>query len=145
MKIKTVLDLFDHQVDLSPDGIALVSGRATLTYGELAVRSDAVARFLLENGVKSGALVPIEATRSIDYIVTIIGVLKANAVYAPIEYKHPIERKKLILEQSGSPILLSTAGERDGYESETLDRWTRVSVASLSAKAAANRVSLSAR
>ncbi|MBR0696474.1 amino acid adenylation domain-containing protein [Bradyrhizobium lablabi] len=145
MNIRTVLDLFDNQVSSAPDGIALVSGQAPLTYGELAARSDAVARFLLENGVKGGALVPIEATRSIDYIVAIIGVLKANAVYAPIDHKHPIERKKLILEQIGSPILLSTAGERDGYESEPLDRWTRVSVASLSAKAAANRISLSAR
>jgi non-ribosomal peptide synthetase component F len=78
MNIKTVLDLFVNQVDLSPDGIALVNGQETLTYGELAVRSDAVGRFLLENGVKRGALVPIEATRSIDYIVAIIGVLKAN-------------------------------------------------------------------
>jgi non-ribosomal peptide synthetase component F len=65
-------------------------------------------------------------------------------VYVPIDYKLPIERKKLILEQSGSPMLLSTAGERDGKESETLGRWTRVSVASLSAKATANRISLSA-
>jgi non-ribosomal peptide synthetase component F len=145
MNINTVLDLFDSQVNSSPDGIALVSGQVTLTYGELAVRSDAVARFLLENGVKGGALVPIDATRSIDYIVAIIGILKANAVYVPIDYQHPIERKKLILEQSGSPILLSTAGERDRYESETLDRWTRVRVASLSEKATANRISLSAR
>ncbi|MFC7627453.1 amino acid adenylation domain-containing protein [Paraburkholderia humisilvae] len=145
MIIKTVLDLFDHQVSLSPDGIALASGSTTLTYGELALRSDAVAHFLVEHGVNRGALIPIEATRSIDYIVAIIGVLKANAVYVPIDYQHPSERKKLILEQSGSPILLSTAGERDECERETFDKWTRVSVGSLSTKAPASRVSLPAR
>ncbi|WP_175233573.1 AMP-binding protein, partial [Paraburkholderia humisilvae] len=100
MIIKTVLDLLDNQVNLSPDGIALASGSTTLTYGELAVRSDAVAHLLFERGLNGGALIPIEATRSIDYIVAIIGVLKANAVYVPIDYQHPSERKKLILEQS---------------------------------------------
>src|ERR1700754_2701334 len=147
MITRTVLDLFDSQVGLSPDAIALANGQTTLTYGELAARSDAVAHFLLEHGVSSGALVPIEATRSIDYIVAIIGVLKANAVYVPIDYKHPSERKKLILEQSGSSILLSTAGEgeHDECASETFDKWTRVRVTSLSAKAPATAISLPAR
>src|ERR1700753_2050368 len=147
MITRTVLDLFDSQVGLSPDAIALANGQTTLTYGELAARGDAVAHFLLEHGVKSGALIPIEATRSIDYIVAIIGVLKANAVYVPIDYKHPDERKKLILEQSGSPVLVRTSneGEHNECANETFGKWTRVQVASLAPKASANAISLPAR
>lgn len=145
MITQTVLDLFDSQVSASPDAIALASGSTTLTYGELAARSDAVAHFLVEHGVSSGALVPVEATRSVDYIVAVIGVLKADAVYVPIDHKHPSERKKLILAQSGSSILLSTAGERDESERQAFDKWTRVNVASLSAKTPANRIPLPAK
>ncbi|MFT0174411.1 amino acid adenylation domain-containing protein [Paraburkholderia mimosarum] len=145
MFAKTVLDLFDRQVSLSPEGVALARGKTRLTYGELAARSDAVARFLVDRGASCGALIPIEATRSIDYIVAIIGVLKANAVYVPIDYKHPEERKKLILEQSGASVLLSTSSEHDEYGSDAFDRWTRVTVGSLSAKAPVTRPCLPAR
>jgi amino acid adenylation domain-containing protein/thioester reductase-like protein len=139
---QTVLDLFEKQVASSPDELALSSVGATLTYRELAARSDAIAHFLIGHGVRSGDLVPIEATRSPDYIVAILGVLKANAVYVPLDYKHPSERKKLILEQSRSTILLSTIDES---ASDAFFQWKRVSVASLAANAAANRPALPGR
>jgi amino acid adenylation domain-containing protein/thioester reductase-like protein len=104
---RTVLNLFMDRVAAAPNATALSSGSDTLTYQELSRRSDAVARFLASHGVGSGSVVPVEGTRSVDFIVAMVGVLKANAAYIPIDSRYPAERKQYLIAESGSRIVLT--------------------------------------
>ncbi|CAB3774520.1 amino acid adenylation domain-containing protein [Paraburkholderia humisilvae] len=101
--------VLDDIVRQDPEAIALVSDDETLTYGELNRHSDAVAAFLAKRGVGSGDLVPIEATRSTNFVIGLLGILKAGAAYVPIDHAYPSARKAYIIEQSRSVLLLTTA------------------------------------
>ncbi|WP_064746975.1 amino acid adenylation domain-containing protein [Lysobacter antibioticus] len=102
----TVLDAVRRQ---DCDRIAIVDDHETLTYGELDRYSDAVAAFLVGQGIGAGDLVPIEATRSTDFIIGLLGIVKSGAAYVPIERAYPKARKAYIIEQSRAAWLLTTA------------------------------------
>ncbi len=76
-------ELFSDQAERAPDAIAVVSGTERLTYGELDVRSNQLARSLIEAGVQAGSLVGIGLERSVDLLVAMLGVLKTGAAYVP--------------------------------------------------------------
>ncbi|WP_408952130.1 amino acid adenylation domain-containing protein [Lysobacter sp. Hz 25] len=101
----TVLDAVRRQ---DPNHVALVSDHETLTYGELDRYSDAVAAFLAGQGISSGDLVPIEATRSTNFIIGLLGIAKSGAAYIPIDHAYPEARKAYIIEQSRAAWLLTT-------------------------------------
>lgn len=103
---KMVLDAIRLQ---NPESIALVSNQETLTYGQLDMYSDAVAHFLTKQGIASGDMVPIEATRSTNFVIGLLGILKSGAAYIPIDHAYPDARKVYIMEQSRSPWLLTSA------------------------------------
>ncbi|BDU23177.1 non-ribosomal peptide synthetase [Dyella sp. GSA-30] len=108
--INTVLDHFRHQVDLHPDAPALIDRHRILTYAELDKRSDAVADFLIQRGVKPGDLVPLLAGRSSEVIIGLLGIVKTGAAYVPIDETYPALRQHYIVEQTGASLALSTAG-----------------------------------
>lgn len=102
----TVLDAVRRQ---ERDHVALISDQETLTYGELDRYSDAVAAFLSGQGVAPGDLVPIEATRSTNFVVGLLGIVKSGAAYIPVDHAYPEARKAYIVEQSRAAWLLTTA------------------------------------
>ncbi|WP_107310178.1 amino acid adenylation domain-containing protein [Burkholderia metallica] len=104
----TVLDAFMARAAEEPDRTAILAHGKSLTYGQLASLSDRVAHALSDRGVGPGSLVPIEAVRTADFVVAIIGVLKAGAAYIPIDDAYPAERKRHIYEQSGATVALHT-------------------------------------
>jgi non-ribosomal peptide synthetase component F len=128
VRAKTVLELFHDRVAAFPDATAIVSQEETLTYGELTNRSDRIASYLIERLPRTGGLVTIEGTCSANFISTIVGVLKANAAYIPIDYHYPEERKAYIIEQSGMRLALTTSNGR--YDSAAAEH-EYVSVAGL--------------
>ncbi|PRG14833.1 amino acid adenylation protein [Burkholderia multivorans] len=102
----TVLHAFSARVAEAPNHTAILARDASLTYGELDARSNRVARALIARGVAPGSLVPVEAVRSADFLVALLGVLKAGAAYIPIDDAYPAERKRHIYEQSGATVAL---------------------------------------
>ncbi|WP_066501691.1 non-ribosomal peptide synthetase [Abyssisolibacter fermentans] len=105
---KTIHELFEEQVEETPDNIAVVYKEQYLTYKELNERANQLARLLRAKGVKSNKIVGIQLERSLDMIIGIIGILKAGGAYLPISSKYPIKRKKAIIEDSDIDILLTT-------------------------------------
>ncbi|PFX35089.1 hypothetical protein COL31_30945, partial [Bacillus pseudomycoides] len=89
---------FYKQVSLFPNQIALSTNVYSLTYEQLNNRSNQVAQHLLENGIKKGDKVALFLDRSIDSIITMIGVLKAGGAYIPIDVKYPKERIEYIVQ-----------------------------------------------
>ncbi|RKP54146.1 amino acid adenylation domain-containing protein [Cohnella endophytica] len=103
---KTVHELFEEQVERTPDRVAVVFEGQSLTYAELDAKGDVVARVLAEQGAGPDRIVGIMAKRSPEMIIGMLGVLKAGAAYLPIDPDFPAERITYMLEDSGSEILL---------------------------------------
>ncbi|WP_432408908.1 amino acid adenylation domain-containing protein [Wukongibacter sp. M2B1] len=104
---KTIHELFEEQVEKSPDNIALIFEDKEVTYRELNERSNQLARVLRKRGVGPETIVGIMVERSIEMIVGILGILKAGGAYLPIDPEYPEERIEFMLEDSASNILLA--------------------------------------
>ena len=104
---KAIHQLFEEQVDRTPDSVALVYEGKEMTYGELNAKSNQLARILRSKGVKPDGLVGIMVERSFEMIIGILGILKAGGAYLPIDPEYPKGRIEFMLEDSGVDILLT--------------------------------------
>ncbi|WP_170958295.1 non-ribosomal peptide synthetase [Bacillus pseudomycoides] len=122
-KDKTIHELFEEQVELTPEQIAVVFGEQKLTYKQLNQRSNQLARTLRAKGVTENQLVAIMTERSIEMIVGILGILKSGGVYVPIDPDYPEDRKKFLLEDSGTKLLLLQQHLKNSisFEGQVLD------------------------
>lgn len=101
--------LFEAQVERTPDQLAVVFGNQTLTYGELNRRANQLAHHLRGLGVGPDVLVGLFAERSLEMLVGLLGILKAGGAYVPIEPEYPPDRVAFMLADAGAPILLTQA------------------------------------
>lgn len=119
---KTLVDLFEEQVNKTPDNIALVFEEQSLTYQELNQKANQLAHFLHQNyQIKPDTLIGICIERSLDMAIALLAVLKAGAAYVPIDSNYPEERIKYILENSKISLLLTQSFINDklsGFFSE---------------------------
>ncbi|MBI5914993.1 MAG: amino acid adenylation domain-containing protein, partial [Bacteroidetes bacterium] len=100
-------ELFEEQVEKTPDKIAVVFENQTLSYRELNERANALAGILIEKGMKPGAFVGLCLERSAEVLVSIYAILKAGGAYVPVDPRNPKERIQLILEDAGCTHLLT--------------------------------------
>jgi non-ribosomal peptide synthetase component F len=114
---KCIHQLFEEQVEKTPDAIAVVftdaqsatSGGVNqqLTYQELNKKADKLANYLQSLGVKSEVLVGICVERSLEMVIGILGILKAGGAYVPLDIAYPQERLAFMLADSQVSILLT--------------------------------------
>jgi len=102
-----VHQLFEAQVRKTPDAIAAVFEGEQLSYRELDRRSNQVANFLRNAGVKRGVMVGVFVERSLDMIVALLGVMKSGGVYVPMDPTYPAERISFVLNDASVPVLLT--------------------------------------
>ncbi len=103
----TIADLFEAQVEQTPDAVALVCGDRTLTYRELNRQANQLAHLLQQSGVESETIVGIAIERSLLAVVGILGILKAGGAYLPLDPAYPQERLAFMLEDAGVTLLLT--------------------------------------
>jgi amino acid adenylation domain-containing protein len=99
--------LFEEQVELTPDAVAVVFEGEQLTYRELNARANQLAHYLQTLGVEPEVLVGICVERSLEMIVGLLGILKAGGAYVPLDPAYPGERLAFMLEDSAVPVLLT--------------------------------------
>lgn len=104
---KCIHQLFEEQVERSPDAIAVVFEDKQLTYRQLNARANQLAHYLQKLGVKPEVLVGICVERSLETIVGLLGILKAGGAYVPIDPNYPPERKAFMLWDAQVPVLLT--------------------------------------
>ena len=105
---------FEAQVARTPDAPALSMDGERLAYAELDRRANRLARHLRAAGVRAGERVALLLERSMEMIVALLAVLKAEAAYVPLDPSHPAERLAAALADSGA-VLLVTAGNQDSF------------------------------
>ncbi|MEG4862220.1 MULTISPECIES: non-ribosomal peptide synthetase [unclassified Microcoleus] len=107
---KCVHQLFEAQVERSPDAIAAIfphNSRQQLTYGELNSRSNQLAHYLQQLGVGPDVLVAICMERSLEIAIAVLGILKTGAAYVPIDPAYPKERLTFMLADTKTPVILT--------------------------------------
>jgi len=99
--------VFEEQAERRPNSVSLLCEEKTVSYQELNERANQLAHYLLRLGVSSESLVGILLDRSVEMIVSILGVLKAGGAYVPLDPHYPSRRVEFVLEDSGISVLLS--------------------------------------
>ncbi|WP_432402983.1 non-ribosomal peptide synthetase [Wukongibacter sp. M2B1] len=96
-KNKSFIDFFEEQVRNYPKNDAVISQKGKLSYDELNSKVNHFTNILKEQGMASGDVIAIIATRSIESIIGILAIYKLGAIYLPIEPNYPIARQDYIL------------------------------------------------
>jgi amino acid adenylation domain-containing protein len=100
-------ELFEAQVEKTPDAIAVIFETEQLNYRELNQRTNQLAHYLRSLGVKPEVLVGICVERSLDMVIGLLAILKAGGAYLPLDPTYPQERLAYMLENAQVPILLT--------------------------------------
>jgi amino acid adenylation domain-containing protein len=99
--------LFEAQVERTPDAIAVVFEAEQLTYGELNRRANRLAHHLRALGVGPEVLVGICLERSLEMVIGLLGILKAGGAFVPLDPAYPKERLAFMLKDAQVPVLLT--------------------------------------
>ena len=106
---KCIHQLFEEQVELTPDSEAVLFEDKQLTYRELNQRANSLAHHLRNLGVGPEVLVGICVERSLEMVVGLLGILKAGGAYVPLDPAYPPERLAFMLEDASVGVLLTQA------------------------------------
>ncbi len=101
--------LFEAQVERTPEAAAIAFQDQKLTYRDLDIRSNKLAGYLRHYGIGPDVLVGICVDRSLEMLVGLLGILKAGGAYVPLDCNYPKERLKFMLDDCRSPILITVS------------------------------------
>ncbi len=111
---KTIWQLFEEQVDKTPNNVALVFEEESLTYSQLNQRANQLAhaiRAYYQNknsqGIKADTLIGLYLDRSLDMVISILGVLKAGGAYVPISPEYPQLRVRFMLDDTQTSLVIT--------------------------------------
>ncbi|ADY55191.1 amino acid adenylation domain protein [Syntrophobotulus glycolicus DSM 8271] len=104
---ETIVTLFEKQVRLTPEKIAVIFENRAVTYLELDRRSNQLAGALRAQGVEKGAIIGLVMERSVEMLVAILAVLKAGGAYVPVDPVYPPDRINYMLENSHCQLVLT--------------------------------------
>ena len=106
-KDKTIVQLFEEQVEKTPDNIAVIFENQKLTYRELNEKANNIANYLIDQNINQNDIIGVLLPRSIDLIISIWGVLKSGAGYMLIDPNFPNERISYMLKNADAKTLLT--------------------------------------
>ncbi|WP_314590403.1 amino acid adenylation domain-containing protein [Paenibacillus terrigena] len=119
---KSISQLFEEQVNKTPDRTAVSFGQQTLSYEKLNEKANQVAWGLIQRGMKPEQCIGILSDPSLEMMIAILGVLKAGCAYVPISNTYPKERIDYIVKDSALEMIISTKEkfEITGYSGKWL-------------------------
>lgn len=103
------------QVRAAPRALAVIGEEESLTYEELEARSNRLAHWLVDRGVRAESRVAVCLPRTVNLVVALLAVLKAGGAYVPIDPDHPRSRVDYILEHA-EPVLVLDADTLAGAD-----------------------------
>ncbi len=111
--LPSIIELFEKNVQHSPERIAIVCEGYKTSYKDLDKRVNGIASFLREKGVKPNVVVGVLMKPCEDLIASILGILKSGAAYLALDHEYPADRLQYCLTGSGAVLLI---GNRLGYD-----------------------------
>jgi len=102
-----VHQLFEGQMERTPDGAAVLFEDETLTYRQLELRANQLAHALHDLGVRPDTVVAVHMERSAALVVALVGILKAGGAYLPIDPEYPRARRELMLADARPLVVLT--------------------------------------
>ncbi len=108
-----LVEVVARQVGARPDALAVIAEEESLTYQELDARSNRLAHWLIDRGVRPESLVAVSLPRTVDLMVALWAVLKAGGAYIPIDPDHPRSRIDYVLEHSAPALVLDPGALAD--------------------------------
>jgi amino acid adenylation domain-containing protein len=109
---KGLVSLFEQQAKLHGREIAVECEGERITYEELNKRANQLARHLRTRGVRAESVIAIILERSIDLVIALLAVMKSGGAYVPLDPHLPKKRVSLMLEECGSPLIITARGSR---------------------------------
>ena len=104
---KDVIDYFKENVCKYPQKQVVVYADKILTYRQLDEMSDCIAKNLIEKGVQAGDCVAVLMNNKMDFIVSVVGIVKINATYVPIDPEYFDDRIHYLLESAQAKVLIT--------------------------------------
>ncbi|UOB81919.1 amino acid adenylation domain-containing protein (plasmid) [Bacillus sp. ZJS3] len=99
--------LFEGEVSKNPQKVALIYGDHEVSYEELNLKSNMLAHYLINKGVKKEDSIGIFMDRSISMIISIVAIIKAGATYVPIDLNSPLKRIEYIIKDTEMQYIIS--------------------------------------
>ncbi|MDX3073771.1 amino acid adenylation domain-containing protein [Streptomyces sp. MI02-7b] len=103
-------ELFEERVRAHPDAVAAVHGDRRWTYRELNARANRLGRALLARGLRREGVVAVVTERNLDWMATVLAVLKTGGVYLPVEPHFPAGRIATVLSRAGCALVVTEPG-----------------------------------
>ena len=104
---ETLQQLFEEQVERTPQGVAVEFEGRTLSYHELNERANQLAHRLIRQGVGPDIAVGVCLERSLEMPVSLLAILKAGGAYLPLDPDYPADRLAIMIEDSQPAAILS--------------------------------------
>ena len=106
--VMSIHALFEEQARNHANETAVVCGERQVSYSDLDRRSNELAHLLRSYGVGPEVVVGVGAARSIEMLVAILGIVKAGGAYMPLDPSYPLERLRLMISRTNTPLVLTT-------------------------------------
>ena len=111
--VSVLHELFEAQVERTPEAVALISGSEQLSYGELNRRANQLAHYLRRQGVGAEVLVGLCLERTVEMVVGLLGILKAGGAYVPLDPAYPQQRLAYMVSDAQVELVLTQARVRE--------------------------------
>lgn len=113
---ESIIEVFERQVAKTPNKTAVVFEEEQITYEELNKRSEQLAYKLLKSGINKGDFVVLLTQRSIELVIAVYAVIKAGAVYIPIDPSYPEKRINFIIKDCKPAAIVSYGVDSIPYD-----------------------------
>ncbi len=104
---RLVHELFEQQVDKTPDAPAVLCEGEQLTFRQLNERANQLARYLRGRGIGPDRIVGVCLARCLEMEVTLLAILKAGGAYVPLDPDYPPDRLSLIVRETTTSLVLT--------------------------------------
>ena len=105
--VPCIHEMFEEQVSIKPDSVAVKYAGRTLTYAELNAKANRLAHYLKSQGVNADDRIGLLLQRSFEMVIGVMGILKAGAAYVPLSPEDPPLRLQTMLADAQATIVVT--------------------------------------